>query len=258
MRTGAGRAALPRTARRETLILMTASASRPRPRPPDGRAGPASPCGLAEFNGLPAAAARRALLACCSSQRWAGVVAASRPFPSAPALLRCSDAAVAGLAPADLREALAGHPRIGERAGAGGGWSRQEQAGVAGADTAALRALAAGNAAYEQRFGHIYLVCATGRTAAELLALLRARLGNEPGAEWDVVRSELRKINRIRLGKLLGGSGSSDRDGTGGGSDGGSGSSGDSRGNGGGDSGGGDRDGSGGGSTGSGNGGGGA
>src|SRR6266487_1416479 len=136
---------------------------------------------------------------------WAGDVAAGRPFPSAAALLRCSDAAVAGLAPADLREALAGHPRIGERAGAGGGWSRQEQAGVAGAETATLHALAAGNEAYQRRFGHVYLVCATGRTAAELLALLRARLGNEPGAEWDVVRSELRKINRIRLGKLLGG-----------------------------------------------------
>ncbi len=203
MRTGAGRAALPRTARRETLILMTASASRPRPRPPGGRAGPASPCGLAEFNGLPADAARRALLACCSSQRWAGAVTAGRPFPSTATLLRCSDGAVTGLAPADLREALAGHPRIGERAGPAGGWSRQEQAGMAGADAAALRALAAGNEAYERRFGHIYLVCATGRTAAELLTLLRARLENEPAAEWDVVRSELRKINRIRLGKLL-------------------------------------------------------
>jgi 2-oxo-4-hydroxy-4-carboxy-5-ureidoimidazoline decarboxylase len=223
---------LPAGARRETLILMTASASRPPS--PDGPAGPAGPAGtggLAEFNGLPADAARRALLACCSSQRWAGLVAAGRPFPSAPALLRCSDAAVAGLAPADLREALAGHPRIGERAG--GGWSQQEQAGVAGADTATLRALAAGNEAYQRRFGHIYLVCATGRTAAELLALLRARLGNEPGAEWDVVRSELRKINRIRLGKLLGGSGTSDSDGDRGGS-GGSGSDSGSGGNGGG------------------------
>ncbi len=194
---------MPLAARRETLILMTASASRPPS--PDGPAGPPGTGGLAEFNGLPAGAARRALLACCSSQRWAGDVAAGRPFPSAAALLRCSDAAVAGLAPADLREALAGHPRIGERAGAGGGWSRQEQAGVAGAETATLHALAAGNEAYQRRFGHVYLVCATGRTAAELLALLRARLGNEPGAEWDVVRSELRKINRIRLGKLLGG-----------------------------------------------------
>ena len=211
---------------------MTASASRPPS--PDGPAGPAGTGGLAEFNGLPADAARRALLACCSSQRWAGVVAAGRPFPSAPALLRCSDAAVAGLAPADLREALAGHPRIGERAGAGGGWSQQEQAGVAGADTATLRALAAGNEVYQRRFGHIYLVCATGRTAAELLALLRARLGNEPGAEWDVVRSELRKINRTRLGKLLGGSGRSDGDGDRGGGGGDSGSSGGGSGNGGG------------------------
>ena len=102
-------------------------------------------------------------------------------------------------------------------------------------DGTTLRALAAGNEVYQRRFGHIYLVCATGRTAAELLALLRARLGNEPGAEWDVVRSELRKINRIRLGKLLGGSGRSDGDGDrGGGGGGDSGSSGGGSGNGGG------------------------
>jgi len=201
---------LPRAARRETLILMTASAAPPGwPGDLTGSAAPAvaGPAGLAEFNGLPADAASRALLACCSSERWAGVLLAGRPFPSAAAALRCSDGAVAGLEPADLREALAGHPRIGERAGAAGSWSRQEQAGVAGTDPATLRALAAGNEAYEQRFGHIYLACATGRTAAGLLALLQDRLGNEAGTEWGVVRSELQKINRIRLGKLLGGAG---------------------------------------------------
>src|SRR6266545_4592999 len=82
-----------------------------------------------------------------------------------------------------------GRPAVPVRRGAAavlrrrGGRSRQEQAGVAGAETATLHALAAGNEAYQRRFGHVYLVCATGRTAAELLALLRARLGNEPGAE---------------------------------------------------------------------------
>ena len=184
---------------------------------------PARPAGedqrarLAAFNGLPADAARQALLDCCSSARWADAVAAGRPYASVAGLLRHSDAAVAGLAPGDLRDALAGHPRIGEHTGKRGGpagarddsgaagWSRAEQAGLAGTAAATMGALADGNAAYERRFGHIYLVCATGRTAGELLALLTMRLENDPDTEWGVVRSELQQINRIRLRKLLGG-----------------------------------------------------
>jgi len=165
--------------------------------------------GLARFNGLPAEAARQALMACCSSRSWAEAVVSGRPYESAASLLRRSDEAVAGLAPADLRDALSGHPRIGERSEGSTGdtdrWSGQEQAGMAGAAAATRRALADGNAVYEQRFGHIYLVCATGRSAGELLELLRARLGNDAGMEWRVVRSELKKINRIRLDKLIGG-----------------------------------------------------
>ncbi len=172
---------------------------------------------LGAFNGLPADAARQALLDCCSSARWADAVSAGRPYASVAGLLRHSDAAVAGLAPGDLRDALAGHPRIGERTGEQGGqtgardengadgWSRAEQAGLAGTAAQTMRALADGNAAYERRFVHIYLVCATGRTAGELLALLTVRLENDPDTEWGVVRSELQQINRIRLRKLLGG-----------------------------------------------------
>ena len=173
---------------------------------------PARPAGdqhrarLAEFNGQPGEAARQALADCCSSARWVSAVMAGRPYASVTGLLRRSDTAVAGLAPGDLRDALSGHPRIGERRADGADrWSRAEQAGVAGAARPAMQALADGNAAYERRFGHIYLVCATGRTAPELLALLTARLENDPDTEWGVVRSELQKINRIRLGKLLGG-----------------------------------------------------
>ncbi len=162
--------------------------------------------GLAEFNGRPADAARRALLDCCSAARWADDLVAGRPYRSAASLLRRSDRAVAALPQAGLAAALDGHPRIGDRAAAGRRWSGPEQAGVAAADPAALRALADGNQAYEQRFGHIYLVCAAGRTAAELLAVLRARLANDPATEWEVVRCELQKINRIRLAALLGGS----------------------------------------------------
>ena len=76
---------------------------------------------------------------------------------------------------------------------------------MAAADEPTRQAIAELNAAYEERFGHIYLVCATGRTAAELLALLQARLGRDDAAEWDTVRSELQQINRIRLRKLLAG-----------------------------------------------------
>jgi 2-oxo-4-hydroxy-4-carboxy-5-ureidoimidazoline decarboxylase len=175
---------------------------------PSGPPGDQERTSLEEFNGLPGNAARQALTDCCSSGRWVSAVMAGRPYASVPGLLRQSDQAVAGLAPCDLRDALSGHPRIGERRDDGADrWSRAEQAGVAGAARPAMQALADGNAAYERRFGHIYLVCATGRTAPELLALLTARLENDPDTEWGVVRSELQKINRIRLGKLLGGAG---------------------------------------------------
>ena len=166
--------------------------------------------GLARFNELPVGAAREALAGCCSSGRWVDAVAVGRPYPSLAALLSASDAAVAALAEADLDEALAGHPRIGDqrllRASSQDGdeWSAQEQAGVRVAGDDLLRELAAGNAEYERRFGHVYLVCATGRDAAELLALLRERLGHSPEAEWRVVAAELAKINEIRLRKLLG------------------------------------------------------
>jgi 2-oxo-4-hydroxy-4-carboxy-5-ureidoimidazoline decarboxylase len=153
---------------------------------------------------MPAELARQQLLACCSSTRWAAEVASGRPYGSAGELLASSDVAMAGLAPADLEHALAAHPRIGERSGADAR-SRREQAGVLGADLATIRALAEGNEEYERRFGHIYLVCATGRNATDLLVLLRERLGSDPGTEWGVVRRELGKINRIRLAKLLDG-----------------------------------------------------
>jgi len=158
-----------------------------------------------EFNKLAAQAAREAVSPCCSSGRWVDSVVAGRPHADVGALLDASDAAVAALGEQDLAEALAGHPRIGDRRVTAGssGWSSQEQAGVASAGGALLQALADGNAEYERRFCHIYLACATGRNAAELLAFLRERLGNEPGTEWRVVAAELAKINQIRLRKLV-------------------------------------------------------
>ncbi len=159
---------------------------------------------MQEFNRLPDEAARQALRRCCSARRWIDAVAAGRPYPDLAALLAASDSAAGALCEADLREALAGHPRIGEQREPAG-WSGQEQAGVCGAGADLRRALADGNAVYEQRFGHIYLACATGRDGAELLAFLRSRLGNDHETEWGVVASELAKINHIRLRKLLDG-----------------------------------------------------
>src|SRR5450631_1074352 len=103
------------------------------------------------------------------------------------------------------REALAGHPRVGEAPAAGqSSRSRSEQAGVDRADGTVRAELAAGNRAYEERFGRIYLVCASGRSAQELLSILQDRLRNDPATERQVVRAELGKINDLRLARLMG------------------------------------------------------
>jgi 2-oxo-4-hydroxy-4-carboxy-5-ureidoimidazoline decarboxylase len=144
------------------------------------------------------------LAACCSSQQWVEGILGQRPFADAEELLAASDAGIEALDEGALADALAGHPRIGERpAGADGEWSRQEQSGVATAPDAVLEEIATANAEYERRFGHVYLVCATGKSAAELLAICRSRLDNDPAAEERVVRGELAKITRIRLARLL-------------------------------------------------------
>lgn len=96
---------------------------------------------------------------------------------------------------------MAGHPRIGERAHSA--WSRQEQSGVARASDDVRAKLAAANAEYERRFGQVYLVCASGRSADDLLVICRSRLGNDLTSERGVVLDELAKINRLRLGELL-------------------------------------------------------
>lgn len=154
---------------------------------------------IAEFDALPAAAAEQELHALCRAPRWAREVAGGRPYGSAEAL---QAAAAAALTDADLDEAMAGHPRIGDRGA--GGRSRREQSAVATAEADVLTALAQGNAEYEERFGHVYLVCATGRSAEDLLATLRARLRNDPAAERAVALRELAAINRLRIAGLVG------------------------------------------------------
>ncbi|MEV4153578.1 2-oxo-4-hydroxy-4-carboxy-5-ureidoimidazoline decarboxylase [Nocardia salmonicida] len=154
---------------------------------------------LAGFNDLPAETAEAALLACCAAPRWARAVAAARPYATTESLAAAADAASASLDDADIDAALAGHPRIGDRPTSAE--SAREQSGVTGRDVRS--ALAEGNRAYEAKFGHIYLVCAAGRSGEELLAVLRARLDNDPSTERQVMRTELSKINRLRLAGLV-------------------------------------------------------
>jgi len=160
--------------------------------------------GLPALNALPAPDAARVLAACCAAPRWVSAVAAGRPYASPEQLYAAADDALADLDEDDVSRALEGHPRIGERAeGAGGAWSRREQSGVSGAEASTLRALADGNLSYEAKFGQVYLVCASGRSAEVLLAVLRQRLRNDPETERAVVRRELGLINRIRLARLV-------------------------------------------------------
>jgi allantoicase len=165
--------------------------------------------GLARLHALLPRQAKAALLDCCGSPAWARAMQERRPFSSVEELLAAADAEWAALPPEEWLAAFRSHPEIGERKAeaaqshAGAAWSAGEQAGVAGADTATREELAAANRAYRERFGHIFIVCASGKSAAEMLALCEERLGNAPGAELRVAAEEQRKITRLRLEKLL-------------------------------------------------------
>ncbi|MFC4119461.1 2-oxo-4-hydroxy-4-carboxy-5-ureidoimidazoline decarboxylase [Nonomuraea zeae] len=162
---------------------------------------------LRALNARSPAAAEAELLTCCASRAFARKVAALRPYESVARLVESAEAVVRELAWPDVLEALSAHPRIGERAGGAGreaSWSRQEQSGV---EEDARAELAAGNRAYEDRFGHVYLICATGLSGAQMLARLRERLGNDEETERAAVRGELAAITRLRLGKLMEGAG---------------------------------------------------
>ncbi len=126
---------------------------------------------------------------------------AARPFVNRDDLVDRSDRVWRSLQRTDWLEAFAAHPRIGSRAA--NGWAAGEQAGSLGASAAMLTRLSERNREYEARFGHIFIVCATGKSADEMLALLEARLENEPDAELSIAAEEQRKITRLRLDKLL-------------------------------------------------------
>jgi hydroxyisourate hydrolase len=161
--------------------------------------------GLDRLNAARAEEARSVFLACCSSPRWAEAMVSGRPYADEPSVYAAADAALAALSEDDIADALQGHARIGEKAhGEAGAWSRGEQAGMSSAGNDLQDAMAKGNAAYEERFGRVYLVAAAGLSAEELLARLQARLGHDDETERGVVRAELTKINRLRLQRVLG------------------------------------------------------
>ena len=193
---------------------------------------------VADLDRATAATAAGLLRPSCASARWIERLVSGRPHETLPALVAASDAAIGALGWPDIEQALAAHPRIGDRAPSGaadgGGpqpgdaagrhpapeaaargrlgpagddreaaWSQQEQSGARDAPPDMQAGLRAGNAAYEERFGHVFLICATGMSAASMLAALQARLGHDPAREREVVRDELMKIVRLRLGKAF-------------------------------------------------------
>lgn len=155
---------------------------------------------LQALNSATPGEASETLSACCGARAWVERMVAARPYTDSAQLFRTAEQAWEIADRGDKLEAFSQHPRIGERAG---GWAAQEQRGVAGADEPTLQKLSSGQRAYEARFGFIFLVCATAKDAAQLLALLDARLRNPPSTELEIAATEQAKITRIRLEKLL-------------------------------------------------------
>ena len=166
--------------------------------------------GVAAFDALPDHEAAALLETCCGATEWVHGMIVRRPFGTLHVLFQTADDVWWSLGPDDWREAFDHHPRIGEEAAAAPraerakAWSSEEQQGASAASADVRAALAEGNREYEHRFGHIYLVCATGRSAEELLGMLRARLTNDPATELRVAAGEQAKITRLRLEKMFG------------------------------------------------------
>jgi 2-oxo-4-hydroxy-4-carboxy-5-ureidoimidazoline decarboxylase len=156
---------------------------------------------LKEVNDLSHDAAERELARCCGSTRWAAAMAARRPFGDAEQLQRVAEEIWWSLDGGDWLEAFSRHPRIGERAV---GWAKSEQAGMSDASPVVIESLADKNHEYERRFGHVFLICATGKRASDMLANLEQRLANDPATELRIAAAEQAKITQLRLDKLLG------------------------------------------------------
>jgi 2-oxo-4-hydroxy-4-carboxy-5-ureidoimidazoline decarboxylase len=152
-------------------------------------------------NSLPAERLARDLRACCAAPAWGAAIVAARPFADRAAVLAAADAASRALSWDDVLVALAAHPRIGERAAGDSreaAWSRREQSAVEPDPE-----LVAANLAYEERFGHVFLIFASGRGKEEIVAEARGRWKNDSGTEQEIVKDELRKIALLRLERML-------------------------------------------------------
>lgn len=157
--------------------------------------------GLTWFNSAGEAEASAALKEVCAASAWVGALLAQRPYTETEALLEASDSAMAELTEADLAEAMAGHPPIG-RPKEGDPTSAREQRGMADAAEQLKAEMLELNLEYQDTFGHVFLICATGLSAEQMRDAVRERLDNSPEQEREIVRGELVKINRIRLGRL--------------------------------------------------------
>jgi 2-oxo-4-hydroxy-4-carboxy-5-ureidoimidazoline decarboxylase len=162
---------------------------------------------LEEFNALPTSQAESLLRDCCGSARWAANVSAHRPYAGREALHKSSDSIWWNLEPADWLEAFSHHPRIGDKPLGGSEsarqWAAGEQAGASTASDDVKSRLARANHAYFEKFGYIYIVCATGKSAEAMLAILNQRLQNDPPSELSIAAEQQRLITRIRLDKLF-------------------------------------------------------
>jgi 2-oxo-4-hydroxy-4-carboxy-5-ureidoimidazoline decarboxylase len=160
---------------------------------------------ITHINGLSDSEARTLFLRCCGSARWAAAMTECRPFTTESALFAAAADAFRSLSRADWLESFAAHPRIGDvnaLCGKFGSWSAREQAGVVATDEAVLHALEDRNRAYMEKFGHIFIVFATGKSAAEMLALLEERMPNDADKELLIAAGEQEKITRLRLEKI--------------------------------------------------------
>lgn len=161
---------------------------------------------LERLNAAPAEQLRETLRACCASDAWVDQLLAHRPFADRAAALAGSDTAMGDIADADVDQALAGHPRIGDRAegeGTDARWSREEQASVADAGDDVQQQLRDGNLSYERRFDRVFLIRAAGRSPQEMLTELTRRLDQDDETERAEVREQLRQITRLRLERAL-------------------------------------------------------
>ena len=161
---------------------------------------------LDEFNAEPADRAAESLRACNAAPRFAAEVLARRPYPDAAALVAAAEEVARALPWPEVEAALAAHPRIGDRAtgaSAEAAASRREQSSMQGADDEVRAALLEGNRAYEERFGHVFLIRAAGRSPSEMLAELRRRLANDPAAERAEATEQLAQITGLRVKGLV-------------------------------------------------------